>query len=189
NYKPSLERPLSLNPKPQSSNQYAKSPDNGGSDEPYHRRSSPDFLFEEEANKTRLSWGESLTFFTGSGYLSGAAIGAAKGSIDGIRAAEHGESLKIWANRILNSGGLAARRGGNCLGSLGLMYAALQSGVTYLRDGDDESLSTVIAGLATGAIYRAASGPRSAVIAGLAGGITAFVAVSGRGIVRRFVPI
>ncbi|KAL1211646.1 Mitochondrial import inner membrane translocase subunit TIM23-3 [Cardamine amara subsp. amara] len=155
----------------------------------YDLPTSPEFLFEEEAKKTRLSWGENLTFFTGWGYLSGAVLGAAKGSIDGLRTAERGESLKIRANRVLNSGGLVARRGGNCLGSLGLMFAVLESGVTHLRDGDDGLLSTVIAGLATGVIYRAASGPRSAVIAGAVGGVTALAAVGGRRIVKRFVPI
>lgn len=68
------------------------------------------------------------------------------------------------------------------------MFAVLESGVTYLRDGNDGSLSTVIAGLATGVVYRAASGPRSAAIAGVVGGVTAFVAVSGKPIVKRFVP-
>lgn len=155
----------------------------------YELPTSPEFLFEEEAKKTRLSWGENLTFFTGWGYVTGSVLGAAKGTIDGIRAAERGDSLKIRTNRILNSGGFVARRSGNCLGSVGLMFAAMESGVTYLRDGDDGSLTTVIAGLATGVVYRAASGPRSAVVAGAVGGVTALAAVAGRRIVKRFVPI
>ncbi|XP_010419008.1 PREDICTED: mitochondrial import inner membrane translocase subunit TIM23-3-like [Camelina sativa] len=155
----------------------------------YELPTSPEFLFEEEATKKRLTWGENLTFFTGCGYVTGSVLGAAKGAIDGIRGAERGESLKIRANRILNSGGLVGRRGGNCLGSLGLIFAAMESGVTHLRDGDDGSLTTVIAGLATGVLYRAARGPRSAVVAGVVGGVTAFAAVAGRSTVKRFVPI
>ncbi|CAL9219611.1 unnamed protein product [Arabidopsis halleri] len=155
----------------------------------YELPTSPEFLFEEEATKKRLTWGENLTFFTGWGYVTGSVLGAVKGTFNGIGAAERGESLKIRTNRILNSGGLFARRGGNCLGSIGLMFAAMESGVTYLRDGDDSSLTTVIAGLATGVLYRAASGPRSAVVAGAVGGVTALAAVAGRRIVKRFVPI
>ncbi|KAG7572225.1 hypothetical protein ISN44_As09g006030 [Arabidopsis suecica] len=45
---------------------------------------------------------------------------------------------------------------------------------------DNGSLTTVIAGLAIGVLYRAASGPRSAVVARAVGGVTALAAVAGR---------
>lgn len=109
--------------------------------------------------------------------------------MDGIKAAEPGESLKLRANRLLNSGGLAGRRYGNSMGTLGLIFAGLESGVTHLRGGADDLLSTVLAGLGTGALYRAAAGPRSAAIAGAVGGITAAAAVAGKQAVKRYVPI
>ncbi|KAL6345509.1 hypothetical protein AAG906_017232 [Vitis piasezkii] len=113
----------------------------------YNLPTSPEYLFDEESLHQRRSWSENLQYYTGSGYLSGAIIGGAKGSIEGIRAAEAGDTLKLRVNRVLNSGGQTGR--------------------------------SVFAGLGTGALYRAAAGPRSAVIAGAIGGLAAGAAVAG----------
>jgi import inner membrane translocase subunit TIM23 len=80
------------------------------------------------------------------------------------------------------------RRFGNNLGVLGLMFAGIESGLIHWRDTDD-LVNTVLAGLSTGAIYRAAKGPRSAAIAGAIGGIAAAAAVAGKQAVKRYVPI
>uniref|UniRef100_A0A2P2JAJ8 Uncharacterized protein n=1 Tax=Rhizophora mucronata TaxID=61149 RepID=A0A2P2JAJ8_RHIMU len=76
----------------------------------YNLPTSPEFLFHEEAAHHRRSWGENLQYYTGSGYLAGAILGGAKGSVEGIRAAEMGDSLKLKVSRVLNSVG---RRVGN----------------------------------------------------------------------------
>uniref|UniRef100_A0A6N2KU21 Mitochondrial import inner membrane translocase subunit TIM23 n=1 Tax=Salix viminalis TaxID=40686 RepID=A0A6N2KU21_SALVM len=154
----------------------------------YNLPTSPEFLFDEEALHQRRSWSESLQYYTGTGYLAGAVLGGAKGSIEGIRAAEPGETLKLRVNRVLNSGGHMGRRFGNNLGVLGLMFAGIESGLIHWRDTDD-LVNTVLAGLGTGAIYRAAKGPRSAAIAGAIGGIAAAAAVAGKHAVKRYVPI
>lgn len=154
----------------------------------YNLPTSPDFLFQEESLNSRRSWGENLQYYTGCGYLSGAVVGAVKGSVHGLRQAEPSDSLKLRANRVLNSGGQLGRRFGNSLGVLGLIYAGLESGLVSLRDTDD-LLNTVAAGLGTGAIYRAAGGIRSAAIAGAIGGVTAAAAVAGKQTVKRYVPI
>ncbi|MCI87161.1 mitochondrial-like import inner membrane translocase subunit TIM23-1-like, partial [Trifolium medium] len=60
-------------------------------------------------------------------YLSGAIIGGVKGTVEGLKAAESGESLKLRVNRVLNSGGQGGRRLGNSLGVLGLIFAGLES--------------------------------------------------------------
>lgn len=93
----------------------------------YDLPTSPEFLFQEEALVQRRSWGENLTYYTGIGYLSGAAAGAAVGLRDAARAAEPGETAKIRANRVLNSCGGAGRRVGNRLGVIGLLYAGIES--------------------------------------------------------------
>ncbi|KAJ8760716.1 hypothetical protein K2173_017789 [Erythroxylum novogranatense] len=154
----------------------------------YNISTSPEFLFDEEAAHQRRSWSENLQYYTGTGYLSGAIFGGLKGSVDGIRSAEPGDSVKLRVNRVLNSGGHMGRRLGNNMGVLGLMFAAIESGLIHWRDTDDLA-NTALAGLGTGAIYRAARGPRSAAIAGAIGGITAAAAVAGKQAVKRYVPI
>lgn len=154
----------------------------------YNLPTAPEHLFLEEAARTHRSWGENLQYYTGCGYLSGAMFGAAKGTVQGLRAAEPGDSLKLRVNRVLNSGGQTGRRFGNSLGVLGLIFAGLESGVIHLR-GKDDLLNSVVAGLSTGALYRAAAGPRSAAIAGAIGGIAAAAAVAGKQALKRYVPI
>ncbi|XP_034682646.1 mitochondrial import inner membrane translocase subunit TIM23-2-like [Vitis riparia] len=154
----------------------------------YNLPTSPEYLFDEESLHQRRSWSENLQYYTGSGYLSGAIIGGAKGSIEGIRAAEAGDTLKLRVNRVLNSGGQTGRRFGNSMGVLGLIFSGLESGMIHWRDTDD-MLNSVFAGLGTGAMYRAAAGPRSAAIAGAIGGLAAGAAVAGKQVMKRYVPI
>ncbi|XP_022988221.1 mitochondrial import inner membrane translocase subunit TIM23-2-like [Cucurbita maxima] len=154
----------------------------------YELPTAPEHLFFEEAARPHRSWGENLQYYTGIGYLSGALLGGARGSIQGLRAAEPGDSVKLRLNRVLNSGGQLGRRAGNSLGILGLIFAGLESGVIHLR-GTDDVLNSIVAGLGTGALYKAASGPRSAAIAGAIGGIAAAAAVAGKQAVKRYVPI
>ncbi|XP_062084511.1 mitochondrial import inner membrane translocase subunit TIM23-2 [Humulus lupulus] len=154
----------------------------------YNLPTAPEHLFIEEASKPHRSWGENLQYYTGCGYLSGAIVGGTKGSIEGLKAAEAGDTLKLRINRVLNSGGSVGRRYGNTVGILGLIFAGLESGVIQLR-GQDDLLNTVVAGLGTGALYKAAAGPRSAAIAGAIGGIAAAAAVAGKQAVKRYVPI
>ena len=154
----------------------------------YNLPTSPEYLFEEEALRKRRSWGENLTFYTGFSYLGGAVVGGAKGTFDGLRSAEYGESLKVRVSRVLNSGGHTGRRLGNSAGMLGLIYGGLDSLIFHYRDTDDV-LGSVLAGLGTGSIYRIASGVRSAAIAGALGGVLVGAAVSGKQVLKRYVPI
>ncbi|KAJ4822267.1 hypothetical protein Tsubulata_006371 [Turnera subulata] len=154
----------------------------------YNLPTSPEFLFQEEALRKRRGWSDIVQFYTGGGYLSGAILGGAKGALDGIRAAEPGETLKLRVNRVLNSGGHMGGKFGNTLGVLGLMFAGIESGLLHFRDTDD-MVNPMVAGLATGALYRAAKGVRSAAVAGAIGGIAAGLAVAGKQAVKRYVPI
>ncbi|XP_057425260.1 mitochondrial import inner membrane translocase subunit TIM23-2 [Lotus japonicus] len=154
----------------------------------YNLPTSPEHLFPEEAARTHRSWGDNLQFYTGSAYLAGAIIGGSRGTVEGLKAAEIGESLKVRLSRVLNSGGQGGRRLGNSLGVLGLIFAGLESGMIHLR-GRDDLVNSAVAGLGTGALYRAAAGPRSAAIAGAIGGIAAAAAVAGKQALKRHVPI
>ncbi|XP_022953829.1 mitochondrial import inner membrane translocase subunit TIM23-2-like [Cucurbita pepo subsp. pepo] len=149
---------------------------------------SPEFLFDEEARRQRRSWGENLTFYTGCGYLAGAVGGASTGFVSGVKSFESGDTMKLRINRILNSSGHSGRLWGNRLGVIGLLYAGLESGFEAVRDTDDV-WNCVAAGLGTGALYRAARGVRSAAVAGAIGGVVVGMAVTGKQMLKRYVPI
>ncbi|GLJ22207.1 hypothetical protein SUGI_0417370 [Cryptomeria japonica] len=127
----------------------------------YQIPTTPEFLFQEEAALKRRSFSDNITYYTGSAYLTGAVSGAAVGLVEGLKAAEAGDSTKLRINRVLNSSGHTGRKFGNRLGVIGLLYAGLESGIVAAR-GTDDSINSVIAGLGTGALFRAAAGIRSA---------------------------
>ncbi|KAJ7547938.1 hypothetical protein O6H91_08G110600 [Diphasiastrum complanatum] len=154
----------------------------------YRLPTAPEFLFTEEAAFQRRSFGENLTYYTGCGYLSGAVLGGSKGLVDGLRSREDGDTLKLRVNRVLNASGHKGRAIGNTFGILGLLYAGMESGTCYLR-GTDDILNNVIAGLGTGALYKAAAGPRTAAIAGAVGGMAAGGIVAGKQLFKRYLPI
>lgn len=154
----------------------------------YRLPTSPEFLFQEEAVAQRRSWSENLTYYTGMAYLGGAGGGAVMGIAEGVKAAEPGDTLKLKINRILNASGQSGRNFGNRLGILGLMYAGMESGMVAWRDTDDV-INSVVAGLGTGALYKAAAGPRSAAVAGAIGGLVVGLAVTGKQVLKRYVPI
>ncbi|XVE51909.1 hypothetical protein DITRI_Ditri02bG0078200 [Diplodiscus trichospermus] len=154
----------------------------------YKLPTSPEFLFSEESLCQRRSWGENLTFYTGSAYLGGSVSGAAVGLFSALRNFEQGDTLKLKINRILNSSGHTGRSWGNRIGVVGLIYAGMESGVVAVTDRDDV-WSSVAAGLATGAVCRAARGVRSAAVAGALGGLAAGAVVAGKQVMKRYVPI
>lgn len=96
--------------------------------------------------------------------------------------------MKLKVNRILNASGHAGRKIGNRAGVIGLLYAGMESGMVAVRDTDD-IINSVVAGLGTGALYKAAAGPRSAAVAGAIGGIAVGLAVTGKQVLKRYVPI
>ncbi|XP_004486859.1 mitochondrial import inner membrane translocase subunit TIM23-2-like [Cicer arietinum] len=154
----------------------------------YKLPTSPEYLFVEEARRKHRSWGESLTFYTGCGYLAGAVGGAGVGFVEGVKSFESSDTVKLRINRILNSSGHAGRTWGNSLGVIGLLYAGIESGIVAVRDTDDV-WNSVAAGLGTGVLYRAARGVRSAAVAGAVGGVVVGVAVTAKQVLKRYVPI
>eukprot|EP00891_Asterochloris_glomerata_P007775 jgi/Astpho2/7775/fgenesh1_pg.00117_%23_6_t len=143
----------------------------------------PEFLFSEEATVHRRSWTENLTYYTGTGYLSGALLGGGQGIIAAARTRpEIGpDTMRLRVNRLLNMSGTRGRTAGNALGVLGLFYAALESGLGHYADGSvPEAATSVGAGFATGALFRAARGPRAAAVAGAVGAAAASALVGAR---------
>ncbi|KAL6539237.1 hypothetical protein OROGR_011886 [Orobanche gracilis] len=153
----------------------------------YNLPTSPEFLFQEESIDKRRSCSENLTYYTGIGYLAGATTGAVKGFSTGVKAIEPSDTLKLKINRILNGSVHDGGRVGNRSGIIGLMYAGLESGIVAAR-GTDDVINSVVAGLGTGALYKAAAGPRSAALAGAIGGVVVGLAVTGKQVLKRYVP-
>ncbi|KMS95885.1 hypothetical protein BVRB_004230 [Beta vulgaris subsp. vulgaris] len=154
----------------------------------YQLPTQPEYLFHEESLRQRRSWGENLTYYTGCGYLAGASSGAAKGLFDALHAFEHGDTLKLRVNRVLNTSGLTGRQWGNRAGVIALMYAGFDTGIVWWRDTDDV-YNSVASGLATGAIYKAASGPRAAAVAGAIGGLLVGCTVGIKHALKRYIPV
>ena len=70
---------------------------------------------------------------------------------------------------------------GNSLGVLGLLFASFESFIGYMADGQiPEDANTLLAGAATGALYRSVRGPRQAVAAAAVGTIASSVLLAGR---------
>ncbi|KAB1218397.1 Mitochondrial import inner membrane translocase subunit TIM23-1 [Morella rubra] len=154
----------------------------------YQLPTSPQYLFDEEARRSRRGWSDNITFLTGCGYLAGAVGGGAYGLVSGVRSFEQGDTTKLRVNRVLNSSGHTGRAWGNRLGVIGLIYAGMESGIVSIRDTDDV-WNSVAAGLGTGAVYRAARGVRSAAVAGAIGGVLVGVAVTAKQVIKRHVLI
>ncbi|KAG6792439.1 hypothetical protein POTOM_001589 [Populus tomentosa] len=150
----------------------------------YHLPTSPEYLFTEESLHQRRSWGENLTFYTGSAYLSASIAGGGAGFFSAFRSFEPTDTLKLKVNRILNSSGHSGRVWGNRVGVVGLIYAGMESGIVAITDRDDV-WSSVAAGLGTGAVCRAARGFRSAAVAGALGGLAAGAVVAGKQALKR----
>ncbi|CAK7356891.1 unnamed protein product [Dovyalis caffra] len=154
----------------------------------YNLSTSPEFLFAEESLRQRRSWGENLTFYTGSAYLAASVAGGAAGFFSAFRSFEPTDTIKLKVNRILNSSGHSGRVWGNRIGIVGLIYAGTESGIVAVTDRDDV-WSSVAAGLGTGAICRAARGVRSAAVAGALGGLAAGAVVAGKQALKRYAMI
>ncbi|GLJ53271.1 hypothetical protein SUGI_1135260 [Cryptomeria japonica] len=154
----------------------------------YQIPTTPEFLFQEEAALKRRSFSDNITFYTGCAYLTGAVTGAGVGLVQGVKAGEAGDSLKLRINRVLNGSGHTGRKFGNRLGVIGLLYAGVEGGIVAAR-GEDDSINSILAGLGTGVLFRAAAGIRSAAVAGAIGGLAVGAVVTGKQVLRRYVPI
>ena len=119
-----------------------------------------------------------MTYYTGAGYLVGAATGGARGAVAALAPPPptagaplpSSGSTRLLVNRVLNGGGRAGRGAANALGALGLFFAASESGLAAAAGGRGPDWApTLSAGFATGALFRSPRGPRAAAVAGAVG--------------------
>ncbi|GBG75249.1 hypothetical protein CBR_g19884 [Chara braunii] len=147
---------------------------------------APEFLFSEEANIQRRSWNDYLVFYTGVAYVTGALAGGSQRFVEGLRLKEAGDMLKLRVNRLLNATGHRGRNAGNTLGILGLLYMGME-GAMFSYWGSDDVFNGILAGLGTGALYKAAAGPRTTAIAGAVGGLAAAGFAAGKQLSKRYI--
>lgn len=150
----------------------------------------PEFVFVEEKGVKRRSWSENLTYYTGVGYLGGAAIGGSMGAVQALQSVRGKDgmpapTLRLYVNRFLNTSGSAGRLYGNSVGVIGLYFAASESLLLNQleRQGVPDAVSTLGAGFFTGALYRIGRGPRPAAVAGLVGAAGASILLAARSFV------
>lgn len=143
----------------------------------YDLPTSPEVLLDDTDLTGGMSWGNDLTLYTGTGYLSGAALGVFAGLRRAIIEAEHGESAKLRVNRILNNCGTVGRSYANRLGLIAMFFAGTKTGVRMYRSGADDWINTAAAGIGTGALFRMPGGVRAAAVGGVVGGLLAGAAI------------
>ncbi|KAF8056228.1 ttc30a [Scenedesmus sp. PABB004] len=117
----------------------------------------PEFVFQEEAAAKRRSWSENLQFYTGLGYLGGGATGFAVGGYRYMHlpADPAFGSVKLKANRLINTSGSLGRRMACSSAILGLYFSVAESYLTAQVDGllPDEAC-TVAAGFVAAGLFR-----------------------------------
>ena len=108
-------------------------------------------------------WSDDLCYGTGTMYLSGLTLGGVWGVREGARRPLAVSNSRLRINSILNS---VTRRGtfvGNSAGVMALMYNAINSSIDAFR-GQHDTAGSMTAGALTGALFRATSGVRPALV-------------------------
>ncbi|CAD6996895.1 mitochondrial import inner membrane translocase subunit Tim23 [Ceratitis capitata] len=139
----------------------------------YLQQAQPEFIFPEGANKQRGRF--ELAFSQiGSSVMVGAGIGGLAGFYNGLQTTS---ALKQTGNlrrtQLLNHIMKQGSGTANTLGTLAVMYSAFGVLLQNVR-GEDDDINTLIAGTATGLLYKSTAGLRKCAIGGGVGlGITA----------------
>lgn len=130
-----------------------------------------EYLFEEDAKKTRRSWGDRLTYTTGCAVGVGAAIGVGWGTYEAVTT-KGLPSMRLRINAVLNRSGARMGLLTSTGGVLALMYTTVDWAAREARGGEDDIFNSVAAGAITGMIYRSTAGSvRHVAIAGAAGAV------------------
>ncbi|KAF5184283.1 Mitochondrial import inner membrane translocase subunit tim23-3 [Thalictrum thalictroides] len=134
------------------------------------------------------SWLIHLFLLPGTGYLTGTIVGFTKGSIQGVKKPNIfvPDTRKILVNRVFNTGIETGKRYGGTLGVLGIMYTSIEAGVVYFtkRAYPYDPINTVVAGFGTGVLYKGFSWPRPKGAVSYAGLVGAFIAVTGKQLLK-----
>ncbi|XP_065724748.2 mitochondrial import inner membrane translocase subunit Tim23 isoform X1 [Drosophila suzukii] len=137
-------------------------------DSRYLQQAQPEFIFPEGANKQRGRF--ELAFSQiGTSVMIGGGIGGMAGVYNGIKvtkALEQTGTLRRTQliNHVMKQGSGTA----NTLGTLAVLYSACGVLLQFVR-GEDDHINTVIAGSATGLLYKSTAGLRRCTFGGAIG--------------------
>lgn len=141
-----------------------------------HGSPAADYVFSDDYSEVRKKAStEQLTFFTGSAYLLGMAVGAGTGLASALPASR-GKASRLRLNAVLNA---VAKRGSN-LGNAGAVLAltfSLSEAAIYNYTSDDTLFNYAAAGGMAGALFKSTRGIRLAGIWGVGGACFALASV------------
>ncbi|CAI6337167.1 unnamed protein product [Periconia digitata] len=118
-------------------------------------------------------WSDDLCYGTGTSYLTALTVGGAWGLAEGLQKNPATMPPRLRLNGVLNA---ITRRGpflGNSAGVVAMVYNGINSTIGYYR-GKHDVTNSVLAGAASGAIFKSTRGLRpmaisSGIVAGVAG--------------------
>jgi len=123
----------------------------------YLQAAQPEFIFPEGAAKQRGRF--ELAFSQiGSSVMIGAAIGGTAGFYNGVRATAVAQQTgKLRRTQLLNHIMKQGSSTANTLGTLAVMYSGFGVLLQWAR-GEDDEINTLLAGTATGLLYKSSAG-------------------------------
>lgn len=128
-------------------------------------QTQPEFIFPEGASKQRGRF--ELAFSQiGSSAMIGAGVGGLAGFYNGMRTtALANQTGKLRRTQLLNHVMKQGAATANTLGTVAVMYSAFGVLLSWVR-GEDDDVNTVVAGGATGLLYKSTAGLRKCAIGG-----------------------
>jgi len=129
------------------------------------QQAQPEFIFPEGASKQRGRF--ELAFSQiGSSVMIGATLGGSVGLYNGIRATTLAQQTgKLRRTQLLNHVMKQGSATANTLGALSVMYSGFGVLLQYAR-GEDDEVNTIVAGTATGLLYKSTAGLQRCAIGG-----------------------
>ncbi|XP_055387073.1 mitochondrial import inner membrane translocase subunit Tim23 [Condylostylus longicornis] len=129
------------------------------------QQAQPEFIFPEGASRQRGRF--ELAFSQiGTAAMAGAGIGGLAGFYNGIKAtAALQQTGKLRRTQLLNHVMKQGSATASTLGTITVMYSAFGVFLQWIREEEDE-INTVIAGTATGLLYKSTAGLKKCALGG-----------------------
>ncbi|XP_017114053.1 mitochondrial import inner membrane translocase subunit Tim23 [Drosophila elegans] len=137
-------------------------------DSRFLQQSQPEFIFPEGANKQRGRF--ELAFSQiGTSVMIGGGIGGLAGVYNGFKVTKAlNQTGKLRRTQLINHIMKQGSGTANTLGTLAVLYSATGVLLQFVR-GEDDHVNTVVAGSATGLLYKSTAGLRGCALGGAIG--------------------
>ncbi|XP_068150507.1 mitochondrial import inner membrane translocase subunit Tim23 [Drosophila tropicalis] len=137
-------------------------------DSRFLQQAQPEFIFPEGANKQRGRF--ELAFSQiGTSVMIGGGVGGLAGVYNGFKVTNAlNQTGKLRRTQLINHIMKQGSGTANTLGTLAVLYSACGVLLQYVR-GEDDHVNTVIAGSATGLLYKSTAGLRRCALGGAIG--------------------